>query len=165
MFGFVDMEEVNSEFRPVNNLFWMMYRTVQDLFTNLVGLNQIQRDKPKALSVIFSRNDDDCREKDGRRAAFEMLIFAEYNYVTVATRSLNDTEKGKWEIHSHHDSCWRGDGVESVVRKAFYDGFAFDFMPLHHFGSQKIADGIAIVNMSRADIQVLDEARKKRYNR
>jgi hypothetical protein len=95
---------------------------------------------PKALLITFRLSVDHDKE-DGYRW-LELLIYAPSNYVGVLVREhsnvyqLDDVDhyeddesivfkKGKgyiesytdWKCYSYHDSCWRNDGIDRILKE------------------------------------------------
>ncbi len=60
---------------------------------------------------------------DGRRICFAYFFFWRgSSYTTVGSKMTNElplnflsTEPNEWKLESHHDSCWRSDGVNSTL--------------------------------------------------
>jgi hypothetical protein len=106
-------------------------------FERMVGRWQAKADEPKALLVKFKTRIDYDKEEGYR--GVHLLIYGEQNYVGVFEKRwwrVIDRDKieydeedgeetwpdehwregeGEWEMRSHHDSCWRTDGVSSFT--------------------------------------------------
>ena len=110
---------------------------VCDEYERSYGRNRSKLDKPTGMLITFFLATD-YEVEDGYRH-MQLFIYAEMNYVSVFVRehwdviSVDDFDyKGgeqrlkkdtggrvlghsAWRLASCHDSCWRQDGVESVL--------------------------------------------------
>jgi hypothetical protein len=105
-------------------LSYILNQIIQETFERHVGKMQKDNPKPKGLLIKFQTRLD-YEKEDGWRKR-ELLIYADYNYVGVYTRTcwnvrsvaglLPTTAQGAsdWEALSYHDSCWR-DGVSRFI--------------------------------------------------
>jgi len=103
-------------------LSWILSSIICDTFSRDVGRNQAKNDEPQGLHIQFSTPTDYDKEEGNRYR--ELLIYADFNYVGVYTRTHwnvrkdgeNSFHKGfsDWEVLSYHDSGWR-DGVNRFV--------------------------------------------------
>jgi len=116
------------------------------------------------LKFTFSLwyRDDERMSRDGFYPKTEMLLYAECNYVGVYVRTYDvhglDTkeEDAKWECMSHHDSCWRTDGVQRFLweNREILNGIGQVFKPW----CEK-------VEVNEELKEELREIRRRKYNR